>query len=264
MNISQVIERHETFPNCSFFIFTVQPPGTGDPPHVLAYESRNWQVHGIYSVVAGVIGLVCVVTIIVITICRIHMRRDAQLAFVASREHHAQHPRTRTMSSRSGDFARPGPHDFALYMHPPLPPPPPPPSLLTATELTGLVVGPPPYSELQAQKDNPPPPYDEAVAPETDSHTHTHSLSSPIASGSCSVPPIDSSAHPLSSSHELLDPLTNSPSPLAGGCWEPADQAEEQRVALLQAPSNSGCGGHDPLHRPQRGSSSPDVEPQTT
>lgn len=114
----------------------------------MLYKKQGWHSHGIYGIVVAVMGLIFTITVIVVTICRIHMRRDAQMAMIASGR-----VRTQTLSSNSESreetyhastsgavFVETGP-------------------ATVPGELKGLIVSPPPYSTI-SRSDTPPPPYE--------------------------------------------------------------------------------------------------------
>ena len=121
---------------------------------------------------AGVIGLVCVVAIVVITVCRIHMRREAirQMLWrsrVDSTSRRTRHPAGNRVTSSSVPWQQSLPcyHDTSCEPYRQLRPPNVAINLNLqlggVSEINNLMVTPPPYTEVEETPENdlPPPPY---------------------------------------------------------------------------------------------------------
>ncbi len=132
-------------------------------------HSHSWHINTIFSATAGVIGLICLVAIAIFTICRIQMRRETLRQMLnhpvdshALRNMHnvryVNHNTAIPHSSYAGlllqeSIAEQTPRNVSINL-----------SVLLngVSESDALMVGPPPYSEVDesAVEDGaPPPPY---------------------------------------------------------------------------------------------------------
>ena len=138
------------------------------------HHEHRFHFNAIYSGIAGIIGLVCIGAVIVVTVYRIHLRRQQMRRALA-----ASHGRTR--ERHHGRPRHPGPtwtHSTPYYQPPPeetyVPQGPSPTNVAVNINLqytTGAerVVSPPPYSECEPapREGTPPPPYSTLDRPRT-------------------------------------------------------------------------------------------------
>ncbi len=178
------------------FSYYFAEKSTIEPYEVSDHDHKEWHLNDLYSAVAGVIILVCVVTIVIITICRIHMRREALQSMMTAqsgnirrmrRSGHLTHPpwsswqhtpprsswqsTPPTYHSADGEpciqerYVPPSNVSLNINLH-----------LDTSgvTELSSLMVSPPPYSERDElpREESPPPPYS-TLERNVDAHRNT-------------------------------------------------------------------------------------------
>ena len=134
---------------------------------MVEYDHGSWHFNIIYGVIAGVIGLVCVVGIVLVTICRIHMRREAMTRTMGLYSARHRRPLSNIQWQENHLYYTPADlsDDTPCYAHSPLTPP----SLsinvnlqMAPGELAGLIM-PPSYSEVEQMGEEEgkslPPPY---------------------------------------------------------------------------------------------------------